>query len=266
MNKINPVKKAIIIAGGLGRRLMPITNDKPKCMLKIGDKTILQSEIEALKSCGIDDIAVVTGYQKEKINYPDLKYYHDENYHIPGIVRGLFCAEKEMADGFVFSYSDIIYGQDVVKKLLGSQADIALVIDTAWREQYLGREKHPITEAELVKVKDGRIIKIGKDVVGVDETQGEFIGLAKFSKKGAEILKSNYHGLLREYQDKPNMFFQNAKEFERAYLTDIMQELIDRGEMVVNIDIQGNWIEIDTEDDLERAKKFFKERSQNNNK
>ena len=54
--------KAIIIAAGISSRLMPITDDKPKCLLEVGGKTIIQRQLEVLKQCGIDDIVVVRGY------------------------------------------------------------------------------------------------------------------------------------------------------------------------------------------------------------
>jgi len=257
MSKTILIKKAIIIAGGLSSRLYPLTDEKPKCMLEVGGKTILKREIEALQACGVNDIVVVAGYKKEKINYPDIKYYNDNDHHqAPSILRGLLCAEQEMADGFICSYSDIIYNKSVVEKLLSAPGDINLIVDTDWAKQYENRVKHPVNEAELVQVKDNKVIRIGKKVVP-EGSHGEFIGLALFSKKGAEILKSHYHRLLREYQGKFNTPFQNAKEFQRAYLTDMIQELIDRGCSVFNVDIQENWIEIDTDEDLEKARKLF---------
>ncbi len=253
MNKINPVKKAIIIAGGLSSRLYPLTNNGPKCMLKVGEKTILQREIEALRRCGVNDIVVVTGYKKEKINYPDIKYCYDGGYQTPSILRGLFCAEEEMKDGFIFSYSDIIYTENVVRKMLSSQNDVDLVVDVDWQDYYKGRTKHPIGEAENVVVQEGKIIKIGKNLTA-GKSDGEFIGLAKFSKKGAEIFREEYLRVKKEYSGKP---FHEAEIFERAYLTDMFQELIDQGVNIHPAEIKKNWWEIDTDEDLEKVRKIF---------
>ena len=65
--------KAIIIAAGIGSRLNPLTNDKPKCMLQYKGKVLLQHQIDALRGAGIDRIVVIKGYKKEVINYPDLR-------------------------------------------------------------------------------------------------------------------------------------------------------------------------------------------------
>ena len=64
--------RVIIIAAGKGSRLNPLTDDKPKCMLELNGKSLLQYQIDALRGAGIDRIAVIRGYKKEKINYSDL--------------------------------------------------------------------------------------------------------------------------------------------------------------------------------------------------
>ena len=65
---MDKISKAIIIAAGKGNRLMPLTDGKPKCLLGVGNKTILEKQLEALRGCGITDIVVVRGYKKELIN------------------------------------------------------------------------------------------------------------------------------------------------------------------------------------------------------
>lgn len=242
--------KAIIIAAGLGNRLMPITDNKPKCLLEVGGKTILQRTLDVLKECGVEDIAVVRGYKGKLFNYTGIRYYENTNYENNNILRSLFYAEAEMDDEFIFSYSDIIYERDVVARLLGEKADISLVVDTDWLSHYQGRRLHPVEEAELVMVENNRITRIGKDNVKPEEAYGEFIGLAKFAKRGAEILKSNYKRVTAQYSNRP---FQQAASLEKAYLTDMIQELIDVGYVIRNVDIQGGWIEIDTPEDLARA-------------
>ena len=247
--------KTIIIAAGSGNRLMPITNSKPKCLLEVGGKTIMQRQLEVLRQCGINDIVIVRGYKKEMIAYPNIRYYENTDYSNNNILRSLFYAESEMDDEFIFSYSDIIYGGDVVEKLRQEKADISLVIDTDWLSHYQGRRLHPVGEAELVMVENDRVIRIGKNVVKPEEAYGEFIGLAKFSKRGAQILKSNYGRVANQYRNRP---FQQAASLEKAYLTDMIQELIDVGYVIHNVDIQGGWIEIDTSEDLEKARIRFR--------
>ena len=246
--------KAIIVAAGPGSRLSPLTDVKPKCLLEINGKSIIQRTLEVLRQCGVNDIVVVRGYKKEMLNLPDVRYYENADYKNNNILRSLFYAESDMDDEFVFSYSDIIFNENVLNKLLQSREDISLIVDTRWLDHYKSRVQHPVEEAELVLVENKRLTKIGKDVVTPYEAYGEFIGLAKFSKRGAEILKSIYQEAAEKYHDAP---FQNASSLQKAYLTDMIQELIDTGHTVSNIDIEGSWAEIDTPEDLNEASRWL---------
>lgn len=254
-NKIKMKRqKAIIIAAGPGKRLMPLTEDKPKCMLLVGDKTILQRQLDVFKECGIEDIIVIRGHKKNAINYPGIKYFYNNEFQTTNILESLFCAESEMNGEFIVTYSDILFNKSVVEKLLKSKMDISLVVDRNWPSNYKERYHHPIEEAEKVEIRDGKIIRIGKGL-NPNKTQGEFIGMVKFTEAGTEILKSIYRVAKNLYSDKP---FHDATAFKNAYLTDMIQELIDRGFDVHAIEIEGNWIEIDTPEDLENARKKVK--------
>lgn len=246
--------KAIIIAAGPGSRLKPLTDNKPKCMLEINGKTLIKRQIETFRKCGIDDIIVVKGYKKNLIDYPGVKYYINRNYRNNNILESLMYAEKEMTSEFIVSYSDIWYDEDIIKKLINSKGDISIIVDTDWISHYKERYQHPIEEAEKVAVENNRVVKISK-IINPNEAYGEFIGLAKFSKKGAEILKGGYAAVKKEFQNKA---FQTAASVEKAYLTDMIQELIDRGYEVINVDIKDKWVEIDTIEDYERAQKLIK--------
>jgi choline kinase len=252
--------KAIIIAAGPGTRLLPFTENKPKCMLEVGGKTILQRMLETLRENGVTDIVMVKGHKSDVINYPNIKYYYNPNYLENNILTSLFYAEKEMHDGFIFSYSDILCRTRVLGKLLQSKEDISLVVDTDWAQRYKGRTLHPTDEAEFVVVKDGRIVKISK-FMNPDVAYGEFIGLAKFTRKGAEILIRNYKRIRANKWCgfKAHHRFQDAVSIDKAYLTDMLQELIDRGYPVYSVDIDGGWLEIDTLQDLQIARRIWKE-------
>lgn len=246
--------KAIIVAAGPSSRLIPITNEKPKCLLEVGSKTILERALEALRKNGIEDIVIVRGYHSNLINFPNITYYQNPDFRKNNILRSLFYAEEEMTGDFIFSYSDIVYSKEIVHRLLQDKSDISLIVDLDWRQHYEGRHQHPISEAELVKVENDRVIRIGKEVVTPEEAHGEFIGLAKFTRRGAEVMKAAYHRIAKECTTNP---FQNAASLEKAYMTDMFQELVDTGSLVKNVDIKDGWVEIDTPQDLERARRLF---------
>ena len=246
--------KAIIVAAGPSSRLMPITREMPKCLLEVGGKTILDRALDALRANGIEKIAVVRGYCSYLVTYPNVIYYENPNFRENNILMSLFYAEREMDDDFIFSYSDIVYSSEIVAKLMECKADIAVTVDVDWFNAYEGRTLHPISEAELVKVAEGKVVKIGKEIVSQGESHGEFIGLAKFTRSGAEAMKAAYH---RVAEERPAVPFQHAASLEKAYMTDMLQELVDNGQPVQSIDIHGGWMEIDTPQDLERARRLF---------
>jgi len=256
------MEKAIIVAAGPGTRLRPYTNDRPKCIIEINGKTILSRIVEALRKNNVKNIVIVTGYKRNEIEkrYPEFVHYHNPDYSNSNILKSLFCAQEEMDEGFIFSYSDIIYGPKIVERLLNSDGDISIIVDVDWEKRYEGRTQHPTDEAELVVVEGNKVVKISK-FMNPNIAHGEFIGLTKFTKKGAEILKRNYKRILENRWCRwlINQRFQDAISIEKAYLTDMFQELIDRGYHIENVDICGNpsWIEIDTPQDLKRAQVFL---------
>lgn len=245
--------KAIILAAGHETRLSPLTDTKPTGMIKINGKTLLERLLENFRSCGIGDISIVKGYKKEMIRYRGVKYYYNRNYKKSGILESLFSAKTEMDSDFIVSYSDIWVNIPIIKKLLENKDDITVVVDTEWLERYKGRHYHPIEEAEKVHVKGGNVVKIGK-LINPNKTYGEFIGLAKFSIHGAKILRDNYEKAKKKgYQP-----FHTAPFLEKAFITDIIQELIDKKHKVSFISTRGGWLEIDTMEDLAIAKKIMK--------
>src|SRR3989344_4702865 len=121
--------KAIIIAAGMGNRLFHLTQDTPKCLLKINGKPIIEHQLDIFKSLGITDITIVKGFLKDQINYPGTKSYINSDYKNNNILASLMYAESEINDDVLISYSDIIYEKEVVEKLLNATADIATVVD-----------------------------------------------------------------------------------------------------------------------------------------
>ena len=259
LNKNN--NKALIIAAGLGSRLKKHTENLPKCMLDFGGKTLLQRQLDSYKKCGIKDISLIRGYKKEKINYKGIKYFENTDYKNNNILNSIFYAEKVINGNIIISYSDILFNSSVVERTLDTDHDISVVVDIDWRGYYVGRKDHPISEAEnVIFNSNNEVEKIGKINTGKEEVHGEFIGMIKLSNRGTEIFKQHFHRLKKIYWNKP---FQRAKIFQKAYLTDFIQELVDIGIKVHCVIIESGWKEIDSVEDYKKAlagfnKKFTK--------
>lgn len=248
--------KAVILAAGLGKRLKAMTQSLPKCMaIVLNGKTLLETQMDALRSCGIREIAVVRGYQAEKIHYPGIRYHLNPDYQTTNILASLFAAEAELDGEVLVSYSDIWYEPPVVQRLLRSDKDIAIGVDVDWKEYYLGRKEHPIEEAEnVIFNSDNKVVKIGKIAAEKEEVHGEFIGMMKLTARGCDLIRRHHARAKSLYKGKA---FQRAPLFEQAYLTDLLQEMADDG-VPIHCEIIGSgWKEIDTLEDLRNALAVF---------
>lgn len=115
---------------------------------------------------------------------------------------------------------------------------------------------HPLDEGEVCAVDaDGHVKLVGKRALPAVGAYGEFIGLAKFSAEGARLMREAWRSIVESYRGREDAPFQRAPRFRQAYLTDLLQHLIDAGVKMTPVDIHGRWREIDTVQDLERAEK-----------
>jgi len=180
-----------------------------------------------------------------------LHYYHNDDWKNNNILASLMYASPEMKGSVVVSYSDIVFPQDTIVRLLATDADVTLVVDRAWRKSYVGRTLHPVTEAENVVLTNGNVTDIGK---GLDAATGEFIGLAKFGRRAANLLFHRYDFVNSFHADEP---FGRAANLQSAYLTDMIAEMIRFGIKVEPFCIDGGWMELDTPQDLERMRAWL---------
>ena len=249
--------KALILAAGLGSRLKSHTKNLPKCMLDFGGKTLLERQISSYRYCGVNNISVVRGYKKNKINYKNLNYFDNNDYEKNNILNSIFYGEKIINGNIIISYSDILFEPNVILRLLESEHDISIIVDIDWRGYYVNRKDHPIEEAEnVIFNSNNEVVKIGKIATEKREVHGEFVGMIKLSHRGCEIFKQNFHRAKKLYWNQP---FQRAKTFQKAYLTDMLQELVDIGIKVHCVIIERGWKEIDTVEDYQKALKEFQQ-------
>src|SRR5678816_3170354 len=187
--------KAIIIGAGRGSRLKAMTDNQPKCYATVGGRRILDWTLEAFDRAGLEkDKVFIGGYQIDQIrgDYPKLTFAHNADWQNNNILLSLFHAEAFMDGGFVCAYSDILFRDSVVRDALAHPGDIVLCVDTHWRDRYADGSQHPEHDAEKVIVEGDRVIGIHRDISS-DEAHGEYIGVARFSPRGAQLLKEHYH-------------------------------------------------------------------------
>lgn len=250
--------KAIIVAAGIGQRLRPYTDDRPKCLVHLRGRPLLSRQLDAYRRAGVTEFVIVRGYRGEDLEKAlaeeaGVRFLENPDYASTNILYSLMRAEAEMEGGFFFSYSDIVFRPAVVQGLLAATADISLVVDPFWEDAYHGRSDHPVSEAELCAVREGRVQAVGKRVVPKEQARGEFIGLLRVTAGGAQLLRDTYRKRLQELGlEAP---YGRAPHLRMAYLTDLLNDLIAQGVSLQSVDIQqpSSWREIDTVQDLLRA-------------
>jgi choline kinase len=256
--------KAIIIAAGRGRRLAPYTDEMPKCLVPVtGDRTIAGIQLDALRAHGVDEVVFIRGYLGDvlaaragELGDPgSIRFVDNPDWEHNNILESLFCAAAELDGPVLLSYSDIVFTPDVVGRLMASGADFGLVVDRDFRSIYEGRTEHPLSEAEVCDLDGaGFVARVGKRALPAEEAWGEFIGLARLSAAGARTFLRAWAELGDRYRGREQQPFQRAPSFRQAYLTDLLQHLIDGGVRMAPVEIRGQWREIDTVQDLERAR------------
>jgi choline kinase len=248
--------KVIILAAGKSSRLGKYTKDRHKCLLKLGGISIIERQIRTFRQAGISDIVIVKGFASEKLNLEGVSYYINEEYHNTNMVHSLFCAEPEIQGDVIICYADILFEYAVLQTLLQAPLyDIAVVVDTLWKEYYKERFEEPFEEAEsLICDDDNRILEIGESHPAPLNVQAQYIGLIKLSDNGSKTFRQVYNQAKAIYWNKP---WQRGRIFQKIYMTDFLQALIDNNYPVHAIPIQHGWLEFDSVIDYEKVLEWF---------
>lgn len=227
--------KAVIVAAGESKRLRPLTDELPKCMLPVEGKPIIERSIDILRDHGISEIGLVVGYLKEKIistlgqNYT---YIFNPFYSTTNNMASLWFAKHFIdKDSFVYLHADLMYHPDILHMTLRSDAEIALAVE----------ETECDDEMMKVKVEGDFLVESSKDVPN-GEAFGEWTGIAKFSNTGWVEFAREIEQLLSE-------------GFFNSYDTHAMNRLAARNKIIQIVCFQNlPFIEIDFKEDLDKAR------------
>lgn len=244
---------AFILAAGRGTRLHPHTENRPKCLTVLGGQTLIDRQLATLRAAGIDDIVIVTGYRADMLTLPGTRQVHNPRWADTNMVESLFCAEGEFRDDLLVCYGDIIYEPRVLVALLDSPHPVSVAVDRQWRSYWNARFDDPLSDAESLRLDpQNRITDIGNKVDDIDEIEAQYMGLMRFRGEGIEALRearANFAKVRRQWmEDRPIV---------RAYLTDLLIEIVLMGRAVHAVPVDGGWLEIDTLKDYDNAVAMF---------
>ena len=210
--------KAIILAAGRGKRMMPLTNDRPKCLLKAGLKTILQAQLDSLVSCGIDNIIIVIGYLGQMIEdfvnqegydkKAAITFAYNEKFDSTGSCFSLLCAKNYIDSSYIHLNSDLVFDRGLLVKLLNSNDADSIITD-----------RYDIDTDDMVRysTNNGKISNVGRPSV-VPEPQGVLVGPAKFSLQSAQTLIAEIENEISMGQYKTNCYLTLNKILDKIKL------------------------------------------------
>ena len=252
--------KAIILAAGMGTRLGKYTQNLPKCMLSFAGKPLIQRQVETLRQAGISDISIVRGYLPEKIKIPGVKYHLNADFANTNMVETLFCAQEELdgRDDVLICYADIIYEPTVLQKVMHAPVDVGVAVDEDYWEYWQARMDSPETDMESLVIENEKITDLGERKCTREQAKVRYVGLIKLSKNGVQKLKEVYHQHRSLHFDKDEPWMR-SKSFKKAYMTCMLQALINSGQEVKPVAIRRGWLEFDTVEDYEKYTKWHKE-------
>lgn len=252
----------IIPAGGEAPDIQSVLPDAPKAMAVIAGKTLLARQAQSLHQNHLTDINVITGFAADKMQGEGINFMHHADYKNGTELDTLLAARDKMHNGFLMMYSDILVENHVITQLMACKQDIVLVLDNSI--QYLDRVEGKATDYVISRNRKNKtrrnisfdhlntVAKIGKKIDPALASH-EFIGLAKFSKTGAEQFLETYNDAIKNIEGQA----QEAEDISQFRLTDLVQEMIDRGFAVHYLEIHKGWLEIHFPKDIELANELF---------
>ena len=230
--------KAIILAAGYGSRMHPLVQDMPKCLLTIKGETILARQLRILRSCGIEDITVVTGFHRERIVElygEEVSIRYNPHYEITGSIFSLWTVRDFLTDDTIISNADSIFTEEPLKKLLANRNLYCMAIDNKLCDK----------EARKVRVIGNIVVETSK-AIPLKETFGEFLGLAKIKKQGTKAFGKS--------------LFECVKRDSNSDFPDTFSDLLKKGCKINYILADTPWTEIDTRKDYKEFLKTWHEK------
>jgi choline kinase len=232
--------RALILAAGRGSRMGGLSGDRPKCLVDLNGRPLIERQLEALRRGGVDEIGVVRGYRAEMIDFPGLSYFSNERWAETNMVMSLTAAAPWLRSGpVIVSYADIFYRSELVRGLAGAPGQLVISYDRAWRRLWSRRFTDPLADAETFRINAaGQLLEIGGKTTRIEDIQGQYMGLLKFTPPAWSAVEA-----LLSRLDAPTR--------DRLDVTGLLRRLLNGKELPIGtFGTDGQWGEIDNPEDV----------------
>ncbi len=237
------MKKAIILSAGQGSRLGHLVDDKPKCLVDFGGRSLLDRQLDTLEANGVEEAVVVTGFHDELIDQalaarsggPRARTVFNPFYKVADNLGSLFIARDELAGDTLVWNGDTLVSEALMSRVVANQQPgICVTIDR--------KDSYDEDDMKVIAADDGRLRAIGKRIA--EGVNAESIGLLAFRSGGAERFREAIERAMR------------TSEGTTIWYLRVIHHLAQNGD-VWTLDINGEeWGEVDFPADVERARKL----------
>ena len=240
---------ALVLAASRGNNLYELTEDKPKAMLKIGGRPLLQRLVDEFKKQSVNDITVVAGYKSEALNVSGIQVCLNTFHETTGELYSLACARDKFNDDMVIVYGDLLFRSYILQDLLEREGELVIVVDSliddveisgtldyAWCDRPDDRSMF-MQEVSLEHISEGKPL-------GPDKPSGRWTGMMRVRAQGRKWLEEALDVLGRQ------------ADFARLSLPDMLNHLVRQGKTITVHYISGHWLDVNSVNDIDRAGDF----------
>jgi L-glutamine-phosphate cytidylyltransferase len=231
--------QALILAAGRGSRMEALVDGRPKCLVELAHKPLIERQIAALRGGGATSIGIVRGYLGDRIKIADAAYFDNPRWSETNMVMSLATAAVWLrTQPVIVSYGDIFYRREVVRALLESTGDLVVAYDRAWRALWTRRFTDPLSDAETFRTDSaGNLVDIGRPTTRIEDIKGQYMGLLKFTPAAWRLIENVLAPLDPRIRDALDM-------------TSLLRRLLGTGFQIQTLSAESQWGEIDSPADL----------------
>lgn len=241
--------RAVILAAGRGSRMGHLGDDRPKCLVDLEGKPLIQRQVAALRRGGVDVIGVVRGYRAEMIDLPGLIYFTNERWAETNMVMSLASATPWLRAGpVIVSYADIFYRNELIRELADFPGQLVISYDRCWRQLWSRRFANPLADAETFRIDtSGQLLEIGGKTSRIEEIMGQYMGLLKFTPPAWNAVEKLLGSLDESARNRLDM-------------TGLLRHLLNKNMLSIDtLATEGQWGEIDNPEDVTVYEQMLRE-------
>ena len=240
--------RALVLAASRGNNLYELTEDRPKAMLNIRGKPLLQRLVDEFKKRSVNDITVIAGYKSEALDLNGIDMRLNTRYESTGELYSLACARDKFSDDMVIIYGDLLFRSYILQDLLEHDGEIVIVVDSLINEtEITGAPDYAWCDRpddRSMFMQDVKLQRVGEEKLPGDPPSGRWTGMMRTRSRGRLWLEQALDEL------------ESRDGFDRLTLPDLLNHLTGSDRPVTVHYINGHWLDVNSINDIDRAGDF----------